>query len=158
MAQKLTSSLEDYLEAICVLSRKAPVVRSRDIARKIGVTMPSVTEAMRKLAEAGLINYKKYGYITLTPKGVDVSQQIYAHHRILSRFFRDILEIEMETAEEEACKIEHYASLETLRRLKIFIEFMESYSKDHSDWLEGFRQKLEQGPKEQARAQVSRRS
>ena len=151
MAQKLTSSLENYLETICILSQKDPVVRSRDIARKLRVTMPSVTEAMRKLAGAGLVNYEKYGYITLTSKGTDLAQQIYLHHKILSRFFRDILGVNMEIAEEDACKIEHYASLETLRRLKIFIEFMESYSRDHSDWMEGFNRRLEQNKTKKGR-------
>ncbi len=155
MAQKLTSSLEDYLETICILSQKDPVVRSRDIARKLGVTMPSVTEAMRKLAGAGLVNYEKYGYITLTSKGTDLAQQIYSHHKILSRFFRDILRIKMEIAEEDACKIEHHASLETLRRLKTFIEFMESYSRDHSDWIESLNQRLEQNKTKKAGSQIS---
>ena len=66
---KLSASLEDYLEAIYNLAAEFNVVRSKNIAELLGVSKSSVTGAMRVLKKRGLANYKPYDCITLTESG-----------------------------------------------------------------------------------------
>lgn len=65
----LTPALEDYLAVIQEILQKQPAARVSTIARKMGVSLPSVTNAMKRLAELEYVEYEKYGYITLTEKG-----------------------------------------------------------------------------------------
>ena len=69
MERAKTASMEDYLEAIAVLRGKGKVVRVKQISRALGVKMPSVTSAMRKLSEEGLVKHERYGYMELTAEG-----------------------------------------------------------------------------------------
>ena len=122
--EKLSASLEDYLEAIYHLSGGQEVARSKDIADSIGVSRASVTGALAGLAERGLVHYKPYGYATLTDKGRDVAGRVVRRHEILSRFFVDVLGIDPATAETAACKAEHTLGPEITARLMAFIEFL----------------------------------
>ncbi len=65
----LSESMEDYLEAIFEIEKQKRVVRVRDVASRLGVTMPSVNGALKNLEAKGLINHEKYEYIELTQKG-----------------------------------------------------------------------------------------
>ena len=104
----LTSSLEDYLEAIWMTSLKKKVVRVKDIVEHLGVKAASVVEAMSNLREKGLVIQEKYGYIELTPNGNKIAKNIYKKHKILSRFLKEVLDVEKETAADDACRIEHH--------------------------------------------------
>ena len=74
--RNLSASLEDYLEAILNLSGDRKVARSRDIAEALEVSRSSVTGALRTLAEKQLVNYKPYGYITLTDQGRALAEKV----------------------------------------------------------------------------------
>ena len=74
--RNLSSSLEDYLEAIFNLTARNDVARSKDIADSLNVAKSSVTGALRTLAEKQLVNYKPYGYVTLTPPGRTVTASV----------------------------------------------------------------------------------
>ena len=102
---KLSASLQDYLKIIYGVSQRKKYARIRDIARKKNVSMPSATEAMRKLSKLGLIEYHAYEFIQLTERGKGLAHYIFNIHHFLARFLVDILNLNPEKAESEACKL-----------------------------------------------------
>ncbi|MBL7054364.1 metal-dependent transcriptional regulator [Candidatus Woesearchaeota archaeon] len=120
--EKLSSSQEDYLEAIYLIKKDKKSIKSIEIARRLNVKKPSVTVAVKKLAKKGFLNYKKYNTITMTGWGEKIAKDIYKKHEILLKFFVDVLKIKKSVAEEDACKIEHTLSKTTLNRLTRFIK------------------------------------
>lgn len=122
--EKLSASLEDYLEAIYNLTNVANVARSKDIAGALGVSRASVTAALKALTEKKLVHYKPYGYTTLTEKGRDVAGRIVRRHEMLAEFFETILGAPALTAQAAACRAEHTLGPEITDRLTAFIEFV----------------------------------
>lgn len=121
-----SASMEDYLEAIANLGGRRKVVRVSQISRKLGVKMPSVTSALKKLSEQELVEHERYGHIKLTPEGSEVARDVICRHEALTRFFAQALGINEETAEKDACRIEHVISPLSMERLAKFVEFMEA--------------------------------
>jgi DtxR family Mn-dependent transcriptional regulator len=121
-----SASMEDYLEAVAMLRGKGKVVRVSQISRKLKVKMPSVTSALKKLSEQKLVEHERYGHIKLTPEGDKVARDVIYRHEALTRFFAQALGINRETAEEDACKIEHVISPLSMERLAKFVEFIEA--------------------------------
>ena len=119
-----TASMEDYLEAVAMLRGKGKVVRVSQISRKLKVTMPSVTSALKKLSRQELVEHERYGHIKLTPEGDKVARDVIRRHEALTRFFAQALDIDYETAEKDACKIEHVISPLSMERLAKFVEFI----------------------------------
>ena len=114
---QLLESGEMYLETILVLSRKNPFVRSVDISAEMGFSKPSVSRAVGLLKDGGYIEIDSSGHISLTDKGREKAEQIYERHRVLSDMFIK-LGVSSDTAEEDACKIEHIISDETFEAIK----------------------------------------
>jgi DtxR family Mn-dependent transcriptional regulator len=121
---KLSASLEDYLEAIYNLSAAQSVARSKDIAQVLAVSCASVTSALRTLADKKLVNYKPYGYITLTDKGRKLAVRVVRRHDILQQFFADVLGVQADMAQEAACRTEHAMEPEITARLTAFVDFL----------------------------------
>jgi len=119
-----TASMEDYLEAVAMLRGKGKVVKVSQISRKLKVKMPSVTSALKKLSEQGLVEHEKYGHIKLTLEGNKVAEEVLRRHKALTRFLTEALGIDQETAEEDACKMEHFISSLSMERLAKFVEFI----------------------------------
>ena len=117
----LTPSMEDYLEAILKIENNRRVVRVKDVAEKLGVTMPSVNGALKNLEAKGFISHQKYEYIELTEAGVSKASKISKTHKTIYKFLRDILGVDGKTAQQEACKIEHDLSQSTLKKISDFI-------------------------------------
>ena len=113
----LQESGEMYLESILRLSEKLSVVRSVDISEYMGYSKPSVSRAVGLLKNGGYITVGDDGAIKLTDDGRAVAGKIYERHRILTGFFESI-GVSPETASEDACKIEHSISDETLEKIK----------------------------------------
>ena len=114
---KLHASGEDYLEAILVLQRQKGMVRSVDVARHLEVTKPSVCNAVATLREGGFLTMDEDYSLHLTDVGREVAEQIYEKHC----FFTDRLieaGVDPDTAERDACRIEHVISDESFRCLK----------------------------------------
>jgi DtxR family Mn-dependent transcriptional regulator len=120
----ITGSLEDYLEAILRILGTSSVARVRDIADKLQVSPASVTPAMKRLAELGLIRYSKRSYIELTEKGAVIARRTATRHSLLSRFLTEILGTDSRQAEEDACAMEHHLSDSSMERLAAFFEFI----------------------------------
>ena len=121
MEKKLTEYLENYLETIGMLIRKNKIARVKDISKELDVKNSSVNIALNVLADKGLIIHEKYGYIELTPEGKKIADDIQHKEDVLFHFFTDILGVEKEIALEDACRIEHTISDETLAKLIFFI-------------------------------------
>ena len=114
---KLHASGEDYLEAILVLQKEKGMVRSVDVARHMEVSKPSVCHAVATLQDGGFLTMDEDHFLHLTDVGRGVAEKIYERHC----FFTEQLiaaGVDLETAERDACRIEHVISDETFRRLK----------------------------------------
>ena len=119
--KKLHASGEDYLEAILVLQKQKGMVRSVDVARHMDVSKPSVCHAVATLKNGGFLTMDDGFFLHLTNIGREVAEQIYEKHR----FFTERLiaaGVDPETAEADACRIEHVISEESFRRLKAVAE------------------------------------
>ena len=114
-------SAEDYLESMIILNEKNGYIRSIDIAGFLGVTKPSVSNAMKRLREEGYIEMNRSGFITVTEKGMEIADKIYTRHKKLTDFFV-ALGVNEEVAEDDACKIEHDLSDETFEAICNHIE------------------------------------
>lgn len=122
MRDNLTSSIEDYLEAILALSEEDKAVRVTDLANRLGVSKASVSEAVGVLKDGGLADQERYGRITLTPQGLAEAKKILRRHQVLRMFLERVLGVSPETAEKEACLMEHAVGPETMQRLVAFLE------------------------------------
>jgi DtxR family Mn-dependent transcriptional regulator len=141
----ITPTMEDYLEAIYNLSKEKRAIRVRDIASKLDVKMPTVTNMLKTLSERGLIDYEKYEYLELTKKGSNVGQEIDYRHQIIRRFLTNILKVEYAEADEDACKMEHAVSSTTLEAFVDFMEFIENCPRGGANWLDYFTEYKEHG-------------
>jgi DtxR family Mn-dependent transcriptional regulator len=108
--KQLSSSSEDYLEAIYIICRDQGEARSKKIMEHLGVSGPSVTEALQLLRDKGLVNYTPYEAITLTEKGEVIAHDVLHRHETLRDFFVTVLGVDTKTADEGACKMEHLVS------------------------------------------------
>jgi len=140
-----SASMEDYLEAIANLSKEERAVRVNQLSQRLKVRMPSVTSALKKLSERGLVIHEKYGYIELTPEGDKVAADVIHRHKTLSRFFAQALDVDHKTAEEDACKIEHVISPLSLERVIKFIEFIEACPLGEANFPKRYKYYLEHG-------------
>lgn len=114
---KIQESAEDYLENILILSESKEHVRSIDIVKKMNLSKPSVSVAMKKLRENNLINMDSDGYITLADEGRKIAEKIYERHVFISQWLEE-LGVQKDVAMSDACRIEHVLSDETFNAIK----------------------------------------
>jgi Mn-dependent DtxR family transcriptional regulator len=108
---------EMYLEAILVLSKQNPFVRSVDVSEYLGYSKPSVSRAMGLLREGDLIRMEKDGGLYLTENGQAIAEKIYERHTVLTQVLVG-LGVPTEIAAEDACRIEHHISDVTFEAIK----------------------------------------
>ena len=118
---KLMESGQMYLETIYVLSKEKTGVHSIDVSEYMGYSKPSVSRAIGILKKGGYVEMAEDGSLTLTESGVALAEQIYERHTILTECLVR-LGVDREIAAEDACKMEHVISDESLAALKRFIE------------------------------------
>lgn len=118
---KILRASEDYLETMLMMKEKHGYIRSIDVASYLGVTKPSVSYATKRLRENGYIVMDKDGLITLTEKGMDIASRTLERHHVLTAFFESI-GVDNETAEADACKIEHDISQKTFDAIRAKME------------------------------------
>ena len=118
---QLQESGQMYLETILVLSRTLPAVRSIDIVEHMGYSKPSVSRAMGLLKNGGFITIDGDGYITLTEDGREVATKIYERHTVLTKALV-LLGVDPDTAAEDACKMEHAISDQSVAAIKKYLE------------------------------------
>lgn len=117
-----TESREDYLETILLLMRRNGAVRSIDIANELNYSKASISRAVGLLKANNYINVDINGQITFTGQGLQKAEAIYERHTNLKKFLISVLNVSAETAETDACKIEHILSDETYCRIKEHVE------------------------------------
>lgn len=122
MLDSLSASKQDYLETILDYSVEDRLVRSIDIARELGVSRASVNKSLGVLKESGLIEHEHYGDVKLTEKGLRFARQVRFRHNTLKQFLTTILNVTPETAEIDACKMEHVISRETANKLGEYLK------------------------------------
>ena len=122
--EKLTSSMEDYLEMICRILQKNEVVRIRELAENLHVKPSSASKMVNNLKEAGYIEFKKYGYIAITQKGLETGNYLLHRHRVLHDFLCLLNHTKDELEQVE--KIEHFINKITIDNLERLTEWMRS--------------------------------
>lgn len=118
----LSSSMEDYLREIYVLTQKNDEVRVTDVAQLLGISKPSVNRAMNTLKEQGYIEHEHYGTIKLTKAGAEAGKSVYDTYKVVYKFLTDVLEVHPADAEEEAHLLEHDISKGTRKKLKKYMK------------------------------------
>mgnify|MGYP000871064849 FL=1 len=113
---------EDYLETILTLQKRQGYVRSIDIANELEYTKPSISRAMKILRENDLIAMDDNKMITLTELGKQKANEIYERHKTIARFLSDVLGVSEDVAENDACRIEHVISEETMDKMSMLLE------------------------------------
>ena len=114
---KIHASGEDYLEAVLILQKKQGMVRSIDLARYMGFSKPSISHAVGVLKNGGFLTVDEDGFLHLTAIGREIAEKIYERHL----FFTEQLVaagVDLETAEQEACRMEHAISDTSFQKLK----------------------------------------
>lgn len=117
----MKESGENYLETILLLWKRQGQVRSVDVANTLGVTKASVSRAMGILRGEGLLLTDRQGMLTLTERGSRVAQDVYERHCTIRLFLCRVLALSEETAEQDACRIEHVISEETFAAMKQYL-------------------------------------
>lgn len=125
MPMRSYESREMYLENILILTKTQPDLHAIDIAMHMGYTKPSISRAMSRLKQEGLINIDELDHISLTESGRAIAEKIYERHTILSATL-EMLGVDKATADEDACRMEHAMSDVTFEAIK---RHMAQYSK-----------------------------
>ena len=120
---------EDYIETIYLLKKKKGSVRSVDVANELNFSRPSVSRAVGILKDDGLLTVREDGELELTEDGIKKAKSVYEKHTSLTKFLMITAKVDEETAETDACRIEHIISPETFKGIKKFI-------KEHKDEIE----------------------
>jgi len=144
-AHPISATLEDYLEAIFELARDKGAARVRDIAASLSVHKSTVSAALKNLAQKRLINYSPYEMATLTPKGRRIAEGIMQSHKTIQRFLTEVLFVGQDSAEENACRMEHVMDQEVLDRLVLFARFVKRCPRASKDWLARLSQYVARG-------------
>ena len=113
----LSDSAEEYLEAIERLQHSPEGVSTTRLSKHLNVKPASVTGMLRRLSDLRLITYRRYGRISLTPKGQLRAHELIRRHRLAERLLTDLLGFPLEQAHDEACRIEHAVSPELEHRI-----------------------------------------
>ncbi len=118
----LSARTADYLETIYVLSLHHDTVGVSQVAADRKVTVPTARSAIGRLKDDGFVRQERYGKVLLTPKGRERAARVYRSHTVLFRFLHEVLHVEPTTADEEACRLEHGLSQDTLAKLLEFLD------------------------------------
>ena len=122
MDKSISPSLEDYLEKILFLFERNGSVRMTDVALEMNISKPSVNKAINSLKNSGHVIHEHYGLLNLTEKGLETAKQVKKRHFAILMFLTEVLGVEPETAETEACHLEHSMSEDTVIRLIAYLE------------------------------------
>ncbi len=145
ISEKPTASLEDYLEAIAMLKKQGGKVTVTALSKSVGVKKPSVYRALKRLSEADLVIHERYGDVDLTPKGTRMADEVCRRHKALFSFLTDILMVDPEIAEQDACSMEHALSRDSIHRLERFISLVMECYPGRPDWEDIFNHYVKHG-------------
>lgn len=115
---RLCRSGEDYLKAIHILQRSRRSVHSVDVSEYLGVSRPSVSQAVKSLCKMGFLRMDVDHTLHLTSTGEEVSERLLERHRFFAAYLRNA-GVDASTAEKEACRMEHVISEDSFQKLKV---------------------------------------
>ncbi|MCF7853787.1 MAG: metal-dependent transcriptional regulator [Candidatus Pacebacteria bacterium] len=141
----LSAQLEDYLESIARLCRESGEAHVQEIADRLSVHKSTVTAALRSLAEKGLIHYRAYRPATLTVTGRKGAKEGVRRHEVIRQFLTDVLVLDAETAERNACELEHAIEKKVLDRLMAYADFVQNCPRGGAKWIHGFEHYCREG-------------
>jgi len=141
----LTETMEDYIEAIKLLEEEHRTIRVKHIAEKMNVKMPTVSSALSVLSRKNLVRYEKYDYVELTEQGERVALSLLKRHEAIKRFLIDILQINPEVAEKDACGMEHHISKQTVDHILKFLQYIEGCPRSENLCMKNFNVFLKTG-------------
>lgn len=113
-----TANREDYLRGLYILEEEKGEIKSIDLAKYLDVSKPSVSEMAKELNKEGLISYKKYSKLRFTAKGRKIASKLTSKHRLIELFLKEVLKIQSKKIHEEAHRLEHAFSDESIGRLR----------------------------------------
>ena len=120
--EEMSIAMQNYLELIYELSLDGKKARVSDIAKHLGVSKPSVNNAVVVLAKDGYVIYEKYADVKLTPKGKETAESICGKHQTIKQLFVEVLNIDEGIADKDACLIEHVISNESIKAMQEFLD------------------------------------
>ena len=118
---KISASLEDYIEAIHQISQEKQVVKAIDLSKRLDVKRSSVAEAIKNLQKRELVTYENND-ILLTEKGLEIPKEVITRHTTLYNFFAKILNVDSEEAQLNACRVEHVITENAFKNLSKFVD------------------------------------
>ncbi len=120
---KIHASGEDYLEAMLILQKQMgeSAVRSVDLARHMGFSKPSISHAVSVLRDGGFLTMDKDSFLHLTVEGRKIAEKIYERHRFFTQWLIEA-GIDPETAEQDACRMEHTISQKSFEQIQVFYQ------------------------------------
>lgn len=136
----VSTSTEDYLEAIFRLITEKGAARVRDIAERLSVHKSTVSWTLKSLAEKGLVNYSRYEITTLTQAGQEIAEDVLRRHHVIHQFLSEVLGVDDSVAEANACRMEHIVDPAVLERLTLLVDFTKRNAVKGSDWAQQFHQ------------------
>lgn len=116
-APPLSTSVEDYLKAVFVLSRGGGIATTTDIATRLAVSAPSVSGMLRRLADQGLVDHVPYRGVALTTAGREAALRVIRRHRIIETYLVERLGLGWDEVHVEAERLEHAVSDRVLERM-----------------------------------------
>lgn len=117
----ISASMQDYLETILEIEKKEEPVRITDIAKKMNIAKASVNQTVKKLKSMGLVKHQTYGPVELTKSGKELALKVRERHVLIRKFLINVLEVDPNIAEKDACLMEHAVSKQTIERLTVFL-------------------------------------
>ena len=145
MKEKLTQSLEKYLLAVYEIVKTNKAARVKDVSNYLNIGGPATSDAIKTLASKKFINYEPYGIITLSLKGKKRAEEKIKRHKIISNFFKNVLMIDDENAENAACTMEFSMADDVLEKFTTFLEFMQMCSCKEPKWVKSCQKTLLDG-------------
>ncbi|MHC1630337.1 MAG: metal-dependent transcriptional regulator [Methanoculleaceae archaeon] len=124
-ARNLSRRVEDYLEAILNVTLEKGYARTKDVASELGISPSTVVEMFRKLGGMGLVEYRRYEGVVLTPPGREVAEVIKFRHDTL-RDFLMMINVPEKIANADACYMEHELHPETIQQIRVLLEVLRS--------------------------------
>ena len=113
-----TANKEDYLRGLYILEEEKGQIKSIDLAHYLNVSKPSVSEMVKELNSEGLVSYKRYSKLKFTSKGRKIAKKLTSKHRLIELFLKNILKIKSKNVHEEAHRLEHAFSEESMEKLR----------------------------------------
>jgi len=117
----ITPTLENYLKIILELNEIGGEARVTSISKRFGVTKATVSQTIKRLVNYGLVAKDVSGEILLTNSGKEKAIKVRNRNLVIKGFLTEVLGVDKQVSEEDACKMEHLISCETIEKLEGYL-------------------------------------